>query len=62
MPGGWAESNLSIKENIAKEAKEESGFFSLEELPPLSLGRNTKIQIEMCFEAVAKEDFFTIFD
>lgn len=26
MPGGWAESNLSIKENIAKEAKEEAGL------------------------------------
>lgn len=26
MPGGWAEFNLSIKENIIKEAKEEAGL------------------------------------
>jgi len=26
MPGGWAEFNLSIKENIVKEAKEEAGL------------------------------------
>ncbi|MCC5464486.1 NUDIX domain-containing protein [Pelosinus baikalensis] len=26
MPGGWAELNLAIKENIIKEAKEEAGL------------------------------------
>lgn len=112
MPGGWAEFNLSIKENIIKEVREESGlnvvpkrliavldrnkhnepvtpygiykifvlcdfidgvfksnieteesgFFSLEDLPPLSLGRNTKKQIEMCFEAKTQDNFLTIFD
>lgn len=112
MPGGWAEFNLSIKENVIKEVREESGlnvvpkrliavldrnkhnepvtpygiykifvlcdfidgvfeknieteesgFFSLEDLPPLSLGRNTKKQIEMCFEAKIQENFLTIFD
>lgn len=112
MPGGWAEFNLSIKENIVKEVKEESGvnvvpkrliavldrnkhnkpvtaygiykifvlcelidgvfkknieteesgFFSIIDLPPLSLARNTKKQIEMCFEAKSQEYFFTVFD
>jgi ADP-ribose pyrophosphatase YjhB (NUDIX family) len=112
MPGGWAESNLSIKENIVKEAKEEagvnvvpkrliavldrsrhnepvsaygiykifvlcdlidgmfeknieteeSGFFSLADLPPLSVGRNTKKQIEMCFKAESGNNFLAIFD
>ena len=112
MPGGWAEVNLSIKENIIKEAKEEagvnvvpkrliaildrnkhnepvtpygiykifvlcqlidgvfeenieteeSGFFSLMDLPPLSVGRNTKAQIEMCFKARLDENFSAIFD
>lgn len=112
MPGGWAEFNLSIKENIVKEVKEEaglnvipkrliavldrnkhnepvtaygiykifvlcelidgvfeknietdeSGFFSLTDLPPLSIQRNTKRQIEMCFESKLQDNFFTIFD
>jgi len=112
MPGGWAEFNLSIKENIVKEVKEESGlnvipkrliavldrnkhnepvtaygiykifvlcelidgvfeknteteesgFFSLTDLPPLSVQRNTKKQIEMCFESKSHDKFFTIFD
>lgn len=26
MPGGWAEVNLSLKENIVKEVKEEAGI------------------------------------
>jgi ADP-ribose pyrophosphatase YjhB (NUDIX family) len=101
LPGGWAEVNLSVKENVIKELREEtglnvvpkrliavldrnkhnhpitpygiykifvlceliggvfkknietveSGFFSLEDLPPLSLGRVTKEQITMCFES-----------
>ncbi|EIW18586.1 MULTISPECIES: NUDIX hydrolase N-terminal domain-containing protein [Pelosinus] len=112
MPGGWAEFNLSIKENIIKEAREEaglnvvpkrliavldrnkhnepvsaygiykifvlcelidgafeknieteeSGFFSLADLPPLSVERNTKKQIEMCFNSKSNDKFFTIFD
>lgn len=112
MPGGWAEFNLSIKENIVKEAKEEAGvnvipkqliavldrskhselacpygiykifvlcelidgafvknieteasdFFPFTELPELSLGRNTKEQIKMCFKANEDKNFFTIFD
>lgn len=112
LPGGWAEVNLSLKENVIKEAKEEagvtvipekliavldrnknnkpisaygiykvfvlcqlvdgafeknieteeSGFFSLENLPPLSLGRNNKKQIDMCFKAHMEEDFTPIFD
>lgn len=112
MPGGWAEVNLSIKENIVKEAKEEAGlnvvpkrliavldrnkhnepttaygiykffvlcelidgafeknieteesnFFSLTDLPPLSIERNTKKQIEMCFASQLHDNFFTIFD
>jgi len=112
MPGGWAEVNLSVKENIIKEAKEEagvnvvpkriiavldrnknnvpvfaygiykifvlcelidgdfeenieteeSGFFSLADLPPLSLERNSKKQIEMCFESKSQDNFSTIFD
>ena len=112
MPGGWAEFNLSIKENVVKEAKEEaglnvipkrliaildgnkhnemvsaygiykvfvlcelvggnfeknieteeSGFFSITDLPPLSVGRNTKKQVEMCFEAKADDNFPAIFD
>jgi len=112
MPGGWAEFNLSIKENIVKEAKEEagsnvapkkiiailnrnkhiepitaygiykifvlcefidgvfeknieteeSGFFALTDLPPLSLERNSIKQVEMCFEAKSDDNFFTIFN
>lgn len=111
LPGGWAEFNLSIKENVVKEIMEEaglnvvpkrliavldrnkhnepvtaygiykvfvlcelidgafeknietedSGFFSLKDLPPLSLERVTRNQIEMCFEAKSN-DSFTIFD
>ncbi|WP_141432594.1 NUDIX hydrolase [Bacillus sp. 03113] len=112
LPGGWAEFNLSIKENIVKEAKEEaglnvvpkrliavldrnkhnepvtaygiykifvlcemidgrfeknietdeSGFFSIADLPPLSVGRVTKKQIEMCFESKSNDNFLPIFD
>jgi len=112
LPGGWAEVNLSIKENVIKELQEEaglnvtpkrliavldrnkhnhpitpygiykvfvlcdlidgefeknietveSGFFSLDDLPPLSLGRITREQIAMCFEAKVNNSFVTIFD
>ncbi|MTI49855.1 NUDIX hydrolase N-terminal domain-containing protein [Sporosalibacterium faouarense] len=40
----------------------EAKFFKLEDLPPLSLGRNTKEQIAMCFEARKKNCHETIFD
>ncbi|NLM09922.1 MAG: NUDIX hydrolase [Clostridiaceae bacterium] len=112
IPGGWAEVNLSVKENIVKELKEEtglnvvpkrliavldrskhnhpvspygiykifvlcdlingefeknietedSGFFALSELPPLSMDRVTKEQIAMCFEAQFSDGFETVFD
>lgn len=112
MPGGWAEVNLSVKENIIKESKEEAGlnvipkrliaildrnkhnepvkaygiykifvlcelvdgvfeknieteecgYFSLADLPPLSLDRITKEQIEMCFRAKSNDGFCPVFD
>lgn len=112
LPGGWAEVNLSVKENIIKEAKEEagvnvmpkriiavldrnrynepinaygiykifvlcefvdgifeknieteeSGFFSLDKLPPLSIDRITEKQIKMCFDAQSNDNFAPIFD
>jgi ADP-ribose pyrophosphatase YjhB (NUDIX family) len=112
IPGGWAEFNLSIKENVVKELLEEagvnvvpkrliavldrkkhhrplspygiykifvlcdlvdgtfkknietteSGFFALDDLPPLSVNRVTKEQIAMCFKARTDESFTTIFD
>lgn len=37
-------------------------FYSLEELPPLSLGRNTKQQISMCFESRNIECLEPMFD
>ncbi len=112
LPGGWADVNLSVAENIKKEAREEAGaivepkriiavldrnrhntpisiqsiykifvlcdyiegsfkenieteecgFFALDELPPLSTGRNNKEQIEMCFRAYEDENLKVIFD
>ena len=112
MPGGWAEYNLSVKENIIKECMEEAGakvkpiklisilnrnwhvnkqypygvykifvlceleeinfkdnietleygFFDLKELPPLSIGRNTEEQVEMCFKFVLDKENSVIFD
>lgn len=112
MPGGWADINLSVSENIIKEAKEEAGanvipkkiiaiqdrnrhnkpvslqsiykifvlcdlvdikfecnteteeskFFDINDLPKLSIERNTKEQIEMCFDAFNKKSFETVFD
>ncbi len=105
LPGGWADSNLSLKENLIKEAEEEAGakiipreiiavhdrkkhnqppipfgvykifvlcdfvemdftpnietaaaeFFSRENLPSLSTGRNNNLQIQMCFSANSEE-------
>ncbi|MCC5421901.1 NUDIX hydrolase N-terminal domain-containing protein [Clostridium perfringens] len=112
LPGGWADINLSVSENIKKEAYEEAGakvepksiiaildrnkhnkplmfqsiykifilcdlldvnfndnietetcgFFELDNLPKLSLTRNTKEQIEMCFEAYNNQSFKPKFD
>lgn len=112
LPGGWADIDLSIGENIIKESMEEAGaivkpkriigaldrnkhiddafpysvykifvecdyvegkyvenietiesnFFAFNELPELSVGRNTKSQIEMCFNAREADVFETVFD
>lgn len=40
----------------------ERGFFALDELPPLSLERNTPSQIRMCFEAQADPRWQAQFD
>ena len=112
VPGGWAEVNLLVRENIVKELKEEAGlnvvpkrliavldnskhshpvspyriykifvlcdmidgsfekniktegigFFSLNDLPPLSVNRITEEQIAMCFEAMHNDYFVPVFD
>jgi len=41
---------------------EDSGYFSLDQLPPLSTNRNTFEQIAMCMNAVANKDLVTQFD
>jgi hypothetical protein len=48
-----------FEENIETE---ESGFFCLDNLPPLSTDRVTEKQIKMCFDAQADENFAAIFD
>jgi len=40
----------------------ESGFFTSNNLPELSIGRNTEAQIEMCFKARREEVVEAIFD
>jgi ADP-ribose pyrophosphatase YjhB (NUDIX family) len=112
LPGGWADIDKSLRQNLIKEAKEEagvdieprriiavldrrnhnepplpfgiykffvecdyiagefkanvetyeSGWFTLDNLPPLSIGRNTKDQIEMCFSVRKKKTHETLFD
>lgn len=112
LPGGWADVNLSVSENIVKEAFEEAGakvtpkrlvaildrnkhnepkliqsiykifvlcelkeikfkdnietsdygFFEVDKLPKLSNSRNTKEQIELCFEAYKNPLFQAKFD
>jgi ADP-ribose pyrophosphatase YjhB (NUDIX family) len=54
----------NLIENTFKENLEtlESGFFPLSSLPPLSTERNTRSQIELCFEAKKHNLFETIFD
>ena len=51
-------------ENSFKENSEtlNSGFFSLTDLPELSIERTTRKQIELCFEAKKHKLFETIFD
>ncbi|MFI3082746.1 NUDIX hydrolase N-terminal domain-containing protein [Streptococcus sp. 2022WUSS135] len=39
-----------------------SGFFSLDDLPPLSLGKNTAEQLALCLEASRSEHWETRFD
>lgn len=41
---------------------EESGFFSLDGLPPLSTGRTTVKQLELCFKAKREPNFIPVFD
>ena len=113
LPGGYQDVNMSIRENVIKEASEEAGavvkpqkvvavldynrhhhvnfpfgmvkifvlceyishnfhentetlgaeFYSLDELPELSLTRTTKKQLEMCFECSKNpEKWDTVFD
>ena len=40
----------------------ESGYFSLDELPPLAEEKNTREQVAMCFEAYHAEHWVTQFD
>jgi ADP-ribose pyrophosphatase YjhB (NUDIX family) len=51
-------------ENSFKENTEtlEAGFFDEDNLPDLSLQRNTPAQIKMCFEAKKSKLFETVFD
>ena len=39
-----------------------SGYFSMEDLPPLSLNKTTAQQIKMCFDAYHAENWVTLFD
>ncbi len=39
-----------------------SGFFSVDELPPLSEAKNTAAQIQLCFEAARDENWHIPFD
>ncbi|WP_066869212.1 NUDIX hydrolase N-terminal domain-containing protein [Clostridium mediterraneense] len=48
-----------FKENIEIE---ESGFFSLDNLPDLSVERNTEEQIKMCFYAYKDKNWTVLFD
>lgn len=112
LPGGWADANRSLRENLIQEAREEAGidiipkriiavldrkknnlppsvfgiykifvecaykggsfqenietsaagFFLEDELPPLSIGRNTEEQIKMCFQARKEKYLEPLFD
>ncbi len=40
----------------------EAGFFTIDSLPRLSTERNTRAQIELCFEAKNRDTFEAVFD
>jgi ADP-ribose pyrophosphatase YjhB (NUDIX family) len=40
----------------------EAGFFTIDSLPRLSTERNTRSQIELCFEAKKRDTFEAVFD
>lgn len=40
----------------------DSGYFALDELPPLAEEKNTREQIAMCFDAYRAENWTTLFD
>lgn len=48
-----------FKDNIETS---DSGYFALDNLPKLSITRNTKEQIEMCFKASEDENWKVLFD
>lgn len=52
-------SGEKFQENIETTASE---YFALDELPELSLEKNTKKQIQMCFEAYADPNWKAVFD
>lgn len=112
LPGGWVDVNISVKENVIKEVKEEAGldvtadmviavqdrekhnlpvyaykvckifvlcsviggefeensetvqsdYFGIDELPELSLEKNNKEQIKMCFDAYYSDNWKTYLD
>lgn len=112
LPGGWVDVNVSVKENVLKEVREEaglevtadtviavqdrekhnlpvyawkvckifvlcslvgghfvpnietteSGYFALEDLPPLAEEKNTREQVEMCFRAYQDKSWKTLMD
>ena len=39
-----------------------TGYFSMEDLPPLALNKTTAAQIQMCFDAYHAEKWVTLFD
>jgi len=49
-------------EHLGNIETSEASFFRMDNLPELSIGRNTKKQIELCFEAREKDVFETFFD
>lgn len=112
LPGGWVDVDVSVRENVIKEVREEaglevtadtviavqdrerhnrpvyawkvckifvlcslvggrfvpnietteSGYFSLEDLPPLAEEKNNREQVEMCFAAYRDKSWKTLMD
>lgn len=112
LPGGWVDVDVSVRENVIKEVREEaglevtadtviavqdrekhnrpvyawkvckifvlcslvggrfvpnietteSGYFSLEDLPPLAEEKNNREQVEMCFAAYRGKNWKTLMD